>query len=129
MRAIVLFILLLTSIGQISIAGFASSILSVSRNNAHQITTLASEGKNSDHHLAVYHEGNDPIILEEVFEEDTEETDSKKTNSTSHFFDCTRAQQFSILHEAYLNKRFFPSIKYRVYNTVPIWIRNETYRL
>lgn len=127
MRAIVLLILLLTSIGQISIAGLASSILSDGQTNSQQFSS--SEKDNSEYHFSTYHEDGGPMILEEVFEEDTEETETEKEHTVNELYACTHCEQMSLLQEVYNTKRYLPSKKYGTSSTYSIWLKNEVFRL
>lgn len=129
MRAIVLLILLITSIGQISIAGLASSILSSGQQESKQISFSSSDQDNVGYHFSTYHEGNDPMIIEELFEEDTEETETEKDNSINEQNACSRCEQIVLLQEAYNTKRYLPSKKYCTSSTQSIWLKNEVFRL
>ena len=131
MRAIVVLILLLTSIGQISIAGLASSILSSGQHPSHQLSFTSSDQDNTGYHFSTYHEGSDPMIIEELFEEDTEETETEteKGQSINTLNTCSRCEQITLLQEAYNVRRYLPSQKYSTSSTRPIWLKNEVFRL
>lgn len=128
MRAIVLLFLLVTSFGQLSIAGLSTKI-NAENSNASQISFSSSDQDKQGLHFTTYHDGSDLLIIEELFEEDTEESESDKEQSLYSYYGCSGCQQMIILQEAYRLRTYLPSQKYLTFSSVPIWILDEVFRL
>lgn len=129
MRAIVLLILLATSVGQITIAGLANNFLSSGQHQAYDTSFSSSDRDGHELHFSSYHEASDLLIIEELFEEDTEETESDEEHSTHEIYACSRCEQIVVLKEAYNARTYLPSKKYLTYSSVPLWLLDEVFRL